>query len=143
MTTAYSKVPDLLRRFTPTPLSTCFSLGVNQVRLETNDPKIIRVFECMKSTAVNNGEPTFQWKLVRDDVGGSDKDMFILVSDDLITLFRGQSTVIVIDRGRREVLGFLSPDVTPSELRTSLVPLLVEWMQSGVTRYRLMSPIDE
>jgi hypothetical protein len=133
MKTAHPEVPDLLHRFTPTPLRISFSLGVNRVQLETNDPEIVTAFECSASTtAANNGEPIVHFKLVREDVGTPEKDISILVCDGLITLFRGHSTVIVFDRDRRELLGFLSPDVSSHELLATLIPLLVDGAQHNV-----------
>jgi hypothetical protein len=153
MTANDERVPDLLHRFTPTPLSIGFSLGVDRVRLETNDPEIIEAFRLSELTAeassaeMSHAESTSQWKLVREE-GCTPrlktlKDISIMVTAELVTLFRGNSTVIVIDRGRHEILGFLSPDVSSDELSSAIMPLLFKWVQRGASLSHLTRPIGE
>jgi hypothetical protein len=113
MSSGNTAVPDLLRRFVHAPHVFNVFAGDTRVRVETNDPSIV---EAMRSVTAppshENQDPPYFWKLIRDEAapcGG--REVTILSFGPLSTVLIGNGTVIAIDRERREVLGFIAPDV--------------------------------
>jgi hypothetical protein len=132
-------VPDLLRRFVPARHVSNVLAGDTSVRLETNDPSIIEAMA--KITALpsqENGGHSYFWRLIRDEetpCGG--QEVTILSSGPLSTFLLGVGTMIVVDRERREVLGFIAADVGEKELITRCLPLLLSLLktpESGVSQ---------
>jgi len=131
--------PDLLRRFVPAPHVSNVFAGDTCVRLETNDPSIVAAMpNVTASSAEENAEVSYFWKLIRDEeapCGG--REVTIFSFGPLSTLLLGAGTVIAVDRERREVLGFIAPDVGAKELVTSWLPLILNFLvtaQSGVSQ---------
>lgn len=130
-------VPDLLRRFVPTPLVSTFCTRDVRMRLETNDPLIITAMQSATVPgSLENGDLSF-WKLIRDDEAphGSRK-VTILSSGPLSSLLVDAGTVIVIDRELREVLGFLGPDVSAREFLVILYPIIVKLLRDPLPNAR-------
>lgn len=132
-TAAQSRVPDLLHRFTRTPLSFRFPIGKTLVMLETNDPRVLAVAASFRSIATlhpaiaaDRDTRQFRWKLVRENYASTDAELSMLVTDDLFVLFRGDKSVISVDCKQREVSGFIAADVTDEELKSKLFPLLAK-----------------
>jgi hypothetical protein len=126
-----TNVPDLLRRFTRTPLRFNFRIRETQVLLETNDSRLVAVTASFGSEeTLHSGlgghayKRQFHWKLVREDELSHDTNFSIVVTDDLFVVFRGDKTVISVDRSLGEVLGFVAADVSDEEMRTQMFPLL-------------------
>jgi hypothetical protein len=134
-----SVIPDLLRRFVAAPHLCNFFAGGTSVRLETNDPSIITALRSVTAfLSDENGKAPYYWKLIRDEAapcGG--RQVTILSSGPLNTLLLGTGTAIAIDRERREVLGFIAPDVPAEEFATrwlSLITRLLVTSESGASR---------
>ncbi len=122
-------VPDLLRRFTPTPLRARFRVGETQVQLETNDPEILAAASEFGSLEISRVRGVcVSWKLIRESDGTpSGPEFSVVVTADLVTLLRGEGTVITVDCTQHEVLGFLARGVRANELKTIIFPFLANW----------------
>jgi len=116
--------PDLLRRFVATPYVFSKCDGPNRVRVESNDLEIAlsvrqsRIVECQASGLL--------CKLIRDvtaPVEGS--ELSIVTVGPLRILHMGRGTILIHDRERSELLGFVSPNVQTDELVSSLIPALL------------------
>ena len=134
-----TSAPDLLRRFVPSPHVCNLLAGDTCVRLETNDPSIVAAMSNIASPSLEeNREVSCFWKLIRDEEAPSGgREITILSSGPLSTLRLGMGTVIAIDRERREVLGFIAPDVSAEEFVTSWLPLITQLLvatESGVSQ---------
>jgi hypothetical protein len=122
-----SHVPDLLRRFVATPHSSVFRVGSTNVRLETNDPTLANTIQkatvCrVKSVAQEDSD----WKLIRDKqapCGG--REISVLSTGPIGTVLLGRGTFIAVDRERREVLGFIAPDISGEEFAAIALPLIL------------------
>jgi len=137
MSAGNTLVPDLLRRFVPARHVSNILAGNICVRLETNDPLIIAAMARIAAPPCQeNAKLSFSWRLIRDEeapCGG--QEVTILSSGPLSTLLLGAGTVIVVDRERCEVLGFIAADVAEKELTRIWFPLLLSLLkptESGV-----------
>jgi hypothetical protein len=128
MTTETSWHPDLLRRFVATPFVFCSSKGANQICIQSNDLEI--ALSIRRSCVVQHPPDrvnVLTWKLIRD-VPAPAKDTQILTVTDwpLRTLSYGTGTILIHDRQRAEVLGFISAQVKAEQLISSLLPALFD-----------------
>jgi hypothetical protein len=115
-------IPDLLRRFVATPHAFSTGMGEDSIRLETNDPTILDNFR----SQFHNFPGSYTWKLIRDDVTGTDHVTTVFVSGSLVMVLFGIETCVVVDRDCRRVFGFLASDVDASEFLHRLSPILAE-----------------
>jgi len=130
-------VPDLLRRHIATPyISTVFTDG-GLVTLETNDMELSNTIRHelsrgRKHRPRHSESGPQHWKLIRDDAAprGGD-EITVLAAMTLQTLLFGNGTIITVDRERREVLGFIAPDVTRPVFSTDLLPLILTFLRSA------------
>jgi hypothetical protein len=126
MTSEISRHPDLLRRFIATPYVFAGRDDLRFLHVESNDLELaLRV----RSSGIIHREGKraggLFCKIVRDVAGPVDgSDISILSSGPLQVLYRGRGTIMIHDRERLELLGFLSPDVSTNELVSSLFPAL-------------------
>jgi len=127
MTTEPCWHPDLLRRFVPTPyvFSTCD--GSNQLFVESNDLEI--ALSVRRSGIFHrqcSQEGGLFCKLIRDMTAPVDaSEMTIVSNGPLRVLCLGQGTILIYDRERLELLGFISRNVRVQELISSLIPTLL------------------
>lgn len=136
MNTENPLVPDLLRRFVRTPHISSFCIGGTWVRLETNDLTLTSTIQSMTAgcETENRGEVS-HWKLIRDEqapCGG--REVTVLSSEPIGTLLLGFGTVIAVDRERREILGFIAPDVTGRVFMAIVLPLILRFLRTPGTR---------
>ena len=123
-------MPDLLRRFVETPHASEFCIGSSRARLETNDPILAKAVQ--KALAACEVEPIgsdSNWKLIRDEqapCGGL--NVTVLSAGPIGTLLLGRGTVIAVDRERREILGFVAPDVSDKDFVTIVLPLVFKFL---------------
>jgi hypothetical protein len=119
--------PDLLRRFVATPYVFSTSEGLHLLRVESNDLEIalgVRNCGILRSKESSNGG--LLCKLIRDIAGPVDGSEISIISDGpLQILQRGRGTVLIHDRERAELLGFVSRMVPVQELVSSLIPRLL------------------
>jgi hypothetical protein len=127
-----SHVPDLLRRFVATPNSFVFRIGSTYVRLETNDPTLADTIQSSTVCRDNSeAQEDSDWKLIRDEqapCGG--KEVSVLPAAPIGTVLLGPGTVIAVDRERREVLGFIAPDISGEEFTAVALPLILSLLDS-------------
>jgi hypothetical protein len=127
MTTEPCWHPDLLRRFVPTPyvFSTCD--GLNQFFVESNDLEI--ALSARRSGILHrqcSQERGLFCRLIRDMAAPVDaSEMTIVSNGSLRVLCLGQGTILIYDRERLELLGFISRNVRVQELISSLIPTLL------------------
>lgn len=122
-----SHVPDLLRRFVAAPNSFVFRIGGTYARLETNDPTLAETIQSATACRENSdAQEDSDWKLIRDEqapCGG--KEVSVLSATPVGTVLLGRGTVIAVDRERREVLGFIAPDISGEELTAIVLPVVL------------------
>ena len=119
--------PDLLRRFVATPY--VFSSGddLDPLRVESNDLEIalgVRNSDIIHRKEGRTGG--LLCRLIRDMAGPVDGSEISMLSDGpLRILQQGRGTVLIHDRERAELLGFVSRRVPVEELVSSLIPRLL------------------
>jgi hypothetical protein len=128
MTTETCRHPDLLRRFVATPYVFGGRDGARRINVESNELEI--ALEIRSSAAIQcevRRTGTLSCKIVRDTAAPVDGSQISIISDGAVrVLCRGRGTVVIHDRERSELLGFLSSDTTAEELVSSLLPMLFE-----------------
>jgi hypothetical protein len=128
--------PDLLRRFVPTPYVFSKSNGPNRISIESNDLEIALGVRRTGLTDCRDGRRRgLLCKLIRDMAGPVDGSERTIVYDGALrVLYRGTGTILIHDRERSELLGFVAKNVKVEELVTSLIPaLLDEWGDNDST----------
>lgn len=128
MTSEASRHPDLLRRFVATPYifggrdnssRICVESNELEIALRLRDSAVIQ-FEAIRASGLF-------CKIVRDMAAPTDDHESSIIADGTLrVLCRGRGTIIVHDRDRSELLGFLSPKVKAVELVSTLLPMLFE-----------------
>jgi hypothetical protein len=127
MTTETSWHPDLLRRFVATPFVFCSSKGASQICIQSNDLEI--ALSIRRSCIAQRPPDRFNvltWKLIRDASAPTQDTQILTVTDgSLRTLSYGTGTILIHDRQRAEVFGFISAQVKAEQLISSLLPVLL------------------
>jgi hypothetical protein len=128
MTSGANRHPDLLRRFIATPFifggrdsssRICVESNELEIALRLRDSAVIQ-FEAIRASGLF-------CKIVRDMAAPTDDQGSSIISDGTLrVLCRGRGTIIVHDRERSELLGFLSPNIKAVELVSTLLPMLFE-----------------
>ena len=117
-------LPDLLRRFVPTPYRFEVAFHSAVVVFDTNDPGLLAAFRASAeqvARVLESNHTFWHWKIVRDyDISQGGYEIFLLNGEMLTTLFQGRGTVLAIDWDRGEVLGFLSADASIRQLIETL-----------------------
>jgi uncharacterized protein YebE (UPF0316 family) len=135
MNAATPTVPDLLRRFVPTPYVALVEIGDLAVRVETNDLAIIAEMQGVgvQSNAPDSVEPLFL-KVIRDqDVPGNGRDITLLSAYPLAAFLMGTGTVFALDCERREALGFIAQEVTAAEFADTLFPIIRDLLMGAAS----------
>jgi hypothetical protein len=125
--------PDLLQRFVSTPYVFSNCQGTSRICVASNDLEIALGVR-RSNIGERLGEPSgdFLCKLIRDAanpvVAGSidDLEISIVSSGALRVLFFGTGTILMHDRDRSELLGFVSRTVSAQELVSFLIPTLLD-----------------
>jgi hypothetical protein len=119
--------PDLLRRFVATPYVFHSSSGTKQLCIQSNDLEIaLSVRRSCVTPSFKSGSGVLLWKLIRETAAPEDGAQVLTISDGVLrTLHFGARTVLVYDRERAEVLGFISATVKTHQLTSSLIPSLL------------------
>ena len=117
--------PDLLRRFVATPYVFITGDDFNLLQVESNDLEI--ALGVRNSDIIQRKESrSMLCKLIRDMAGPVDGSEVSILSDGpLRILQRGRGTLLIHDRERAELLGFVSRRVPVEELVASLIPRLM------------------
>ena len=124
--------PDLLRRFVPTPYVFSIGDGPNRLFVESNDLEIalsVRGADVVHRQSSRSGG--MLCKLIRDTSSPGDGSELTIVSNGALwVLYLGRGTILIHDRERSELLGFVARNVQTQELVWSLIPaVLGEWVQ--------------
>ena len=131
MNTETTLVPDLLRRFVATPNISMFRIGNSCARLETNDQLLASTIQgATVCCEAEHAEEASHWKLIRDEqapCGG--REVSVLSAGPIGTLLVGAGTVIAVDRDRREVFGFIAPDLSGEEFIDIVLPPILKLLQ--------------
>jgi hypothetical protein len=125
-------VPDLLRRFAPTPYFADVVLEGIPLAVQTNDFQIITEMQKGRSEEANLQFPrAVLVRVIRDhDAPVKTSEITMLSAGPLVTLLVGTGTTLALDCERREVLGFLSSSVSPERLVRELLPILLRRFSS-------------
>ena len=120
--------PDLLRRFVPTPYVFRKFEGLNRFIVESNDLEValgVRHYGIVHREGNRAGG--LVCKLIRDMTGPMDYSEITIVSDGVLrALYLGRGTILIYDRERAELLGFIARTVPVQELVSSLIPALLK-----------------
>lgn len=119
--------PDFLRRFVPTPYVFGKSHGQRSICVESNDLEIALSIR-RSGLAAGQGSPIESGfcKVIRDMGNPADRgEILIVASGALRVLQMGRGTILIHDRERAELLGFISRNVTVAELVSLLLPALL------------------
>jgi hypothetical protein len=131
MNTEITRVPDLLRRFVDTPHIARFQVGSTRARLETNDLILAATIQAATAGCETEGAgELWYWKLIIDEQaprGG--REVIVLSAGPIGTMIVGLGTVIAVDRERREVLGFVAPDILGEEFVAIVLPRILKLLQ--------------
>lgn len=127
MTNEARRHPDLLRRFVATPYVFNTGNGSDQICVKSNDLEIaLRLRNSGIVHPASEKMGGLLCTLIRDMAGPVDGSEILILSDGpLQTLHFGRGTVLIHDRERSELLGFISPNVKAQELISSLIPALL------------------
>jgi hypothetical protein len=138
MSAQQDAVPDLLRRFAPTPYFADVVLEGIPLAVQTNDSQIITEMQTGRSHEVNLQLPRAALvRVVRDhDAPDENSEITVLSAGPLVTLLVGTGTTLALDCERRELLGFLSSSVSPERLVRELLPILLKRFSSFVLHER-------
>ncbi len=127
MTSTPSWHPDLLRRFVPTPYVFTQSDGPNQFCIQSNDLEIALTIRrsCILQQYGERTGGLFS-RFIRDiEESVEDPEMTIISDGSLLVLSQGARTILIYDRERSELLGFVPCNVKPQKLVSSLIPALL------------------
>jgi hypothetical protein len=117
-------VPDLLKRFAPTPLRGRARFGSIEVALETNDPSFLDAFRELNGGS-RNAEANFVWKLVRDhEVRDEPSEPMLVHHGPVTALSMGPACLIAVDHGACELVGFIGSAVRAETFTQTILPLL-------------------
>jgi hypothetical protein len=120
--------PDLLRRFVPMPYAFSICDGANRLFIESNDLEI--ALSVRRSDVVHrqsNRANGMLCKLIRDMTSSIDgSEITIVAGGALRVLYVGRGTILIHDRERSELLGFIARDVRVRDLVSSLIPALLD-----------------
>jgi hypothetical protein len=119
--------PDLLRRFVATPYVFNSRIGREQLCIQSNDLEIaLSIRRSCIAQRFKGGSGVLAWKLIRDTAAPKDGASILTISDGILrTLLLGTGTILIYDRERAEVLGFISAAVKTQQLSSSLIPSLL------------------
>jgi hypothetical protein len=120
--------PDLLRRFVPTPYVFSKCEGPKRFTVESNDLEIalgVRHSDIVHRQGNRAGG--LRCKFIRDMAGPMDDSEITIVSDGILrVLSMGRGTILIHDRERSELLGFIAGKVLVQDLVSSLIPAILE-----------------
>jgi hypothetical protein len=112
--------PDLLRRFTPTPLAAELHVMGLAIRLESNSEVILeQTCRALNGRgAAKSARPEFLWRLVSDAVPELRPpwpELTVFTDEGLSFANVGQGGFLAVDLESREAVGFLAEELTKDE----------------------------
>jgi hypothetical protein len=119
--------PDLLRRFTPTPY--VFEVWVNgsRIRIEADDLEIaLAIRNACRVRSIPEVGPVLFWRLIRDGRASTyGPELAVFATGELRTVMHWSGTLLIADREKREVFGFIGAGLEMKELTEWLLPQLM------------------
>ena len=110
--------PDLLQRFVPTP----YSCTLGETLVESNSEPLVSALQKAKPQL----HPVAHLKIIVDHSVVEDGNTLTHInSTHLHTLLCGTATILIYDRESRELLAFLSPQISGAELVNRLLPATI------------------
>jgi hypothetical protein len=125
MTTA---IPDLMRRFVPTPYGCTLPQPWGELFIESNNASLAGDLVDYVSTSAPNLllRAIDHLKIVVERSLDEDSEELTRVDAHYVrTLLRGTTTMLIYDTQSRELLAFLEPQVSCSEFFQRLLPAIV------------------
>jgi hypothetical protein len=120
--------PDLLRRFVAVPYVFRRRDASNRLHIESNDLEI--ALSIWHSDAVKNkGKQAggLFCRLIRDTNSLADNSELSIVSDGAMRVLHiGRGTILIHDKEKSELLGFLCKNVDGKNLTSLLIPTLLD-----------------
>ena len=115
-------------------------MGPIKVVVETNDFTLLPGLPFDEAEA-DRADGAFEWKLVRDSEAlGPLAEPVSLTSGTLTIVYMGTACLLGLDHKRRELLGFIGPEVHPSTFQEYLLPILCR-MSTEALGAQLLSSI--
>jgi hypothetical protein len=119
--------PDLLRRFVAAPYVFSCRDASNRLHIESNDLEIaLSIWH--SNTVKNEGKRVggLFCRLVRDTTSPAGGSELSIVSDGAMRVLHiGQGTILIHDKEKSELLGFVCRNVKGEELASLLIPTLL------------------
>src|SRR5271156_2156250 len=127
MTNEAWRHPDLLRRFVATPYVFDRGAGSSRVCVESNDLEIALSIRRSSFIQCQGGSTNgLLCKLIRDMASPAEDSEILIITDGMLRILHlGMGTILIHDRERSELLGFISRTVRAQELVSSLIPALL------------------
>ncbi len=120
------EVPDLLRRFIPTPVKGKYCVGGLRLMVQTNDFTLLPALP-FDPDHYGSGEQNLTWTLIRDaDSHGLLEPALFVKSGSLTVVLLGTACVVGLDHERLELFGFIGADIDVRAHQEFLVPLLCQ-----------------
>lgn len=126
MTASTTHVPDLLRRFVPTPFSAMTNFCGTNVTLQTNDSALLSKLMESDSPVQPKAKSVCVTVVSDQDAPTDDAEVRVFSAGAIRTVFAGAGTMLIVDAERTEVFGFLAPNVLPELFVRELLPLALE-----------------
>jgi hypothetical protein len=119
--------PDFLRRFTPTPYLFELQLDRTPIRIEADDLEVaLAIRDICQGLQIEKGVPVRFWRMIRDrQTVGYGTDVEIFATGELRSMMHRSGSVLIADRVKAEVFGFIAMGLTMHELTGRLLPLLL------------------
>jgi hypothetical protein len=119
--------PDILRRFTPTPY--VFEVWVDGrcVRIEADDLEVaLAIRHACRVRRIGDEGSTLLWRMIRDDKAPEyAAELTVFATGGVKALMHRSGTLLIADREKREVFGFIGAGLKMPELTERLLPRLM------------------
>lgn len=117
------EIPDPLLRFVPTPYGCILPHNDGETRIESNSERLV---DDVLKRSIPPLQTVLHFRVIVDDSVEEDGEALTYVhSVHIQTLLRGTTTMLIFDRESRELLAFLSPNISSEELFTRLLPAVL------------------
>jgi tetrahydromethanopterin S-methyltransferase subunit D len=135
MSDATSQIPDLLRRFVPTPFSAKAVLHHTKVLLTTNDGNLLALASRLGTGTAQDAAGAVLLTIVRDDDAPDGDSEPVIISDGLVkVMFVGAGTMLLVDGEHNEVFGFLAHSVSADRFLGELLPIALKLLPNERVR---------
>lgn len=127
MSNLHPGVPDLLKRFAPTPYQVDTIIGQIRLILQTNDPEIVDQIVKVSTELKKGGDASLRLKVIRDDKApNNEAETVVLSAGPVLTLLAGTGTVLALDTERHEILGFIAAQVSAERFALEILPSILD-----------------